>query len=293
MIESPNVRLALPSRPENVVLVRDVLAGLAEGLDLGMIVEDIKAAVSEAANNAVLYAYGGAEGPLEVEIAVEGRQLDVVVRDHGVGIGPRVVDDSRPGRGIGLMVIQALTASCELRAPDGGTGVEVAMRFDVPPQPRFPGLSGGDDRSRPAIDLADAIEIAIAPARLSAAIFDRLVMGLAARASFSIDRLSDLQLVIDALTARIGHALVSDYVQLAAAVRARDVELRVSPLRAGGAATLVSDSAIGDLGPVIGRLADEVVTGRDEAAPNGQEMLVLILRDRRPGESPLAAADPS
>src|SRR5580700_9724730 len=61
MLESPNVRMALASRAENVVLVRDVLAGLGDGLDLGGTVEDIKAAVSEAANNVVVHAYGGGE----------------------------------------------------------------------------------------------------------------------------------------------------------------------------------------------------------------------------------------
>ena len=287
MSDPPNVRLTLLSRRENVVAVRDVLAGLDESLDLGGTVEDIKAAVSEAANNVVMHAYGAGEGPMEVEIALAGRELEVVVRDHGVGIGPRSIDDRHPGRGIGLAVIEALTASCELR-DHAGPGVEVAMRFDVPLQPQLPGLvlAQHDLGHSPSAD-AEALAIWIAPASLSAGVFDRVVTGLAARAGFSIDRLSDVQLVMDALTARIVPALAGDRVRLAAAVHPRGVELRVAPLRSGGSFSLVADSAIAELGPVIERLADEVTTRREA----GGEVLGLVLRDQRPAAA--ASAPPS
>jgi serine/threonine-protein kinase RsbW len=288
MVESPNVRLTLVTRPENVILVREVLGGLAEGLGLGGTVEDIKAAVSEAANNAVMHAYEGGVGPLEVEIAVAHRDVEVVVRDYGVGIGPHAVDDIHPGRGIGLLVIETLAASCELRAREG-PGVEVAMHFDVPPQPELPGLRGSHGGLERAADEDAAVEIMIAPPWLSAPILDRLVMGIAARANFSINRISDVQLVMDALTARLEPALTGDHVRLAAAVSDRRIELRMSPFRDGGASMVVSDSAIGELGPVIGRLADEVATDSDSEG----EVLAIVLRDRRLGSLPPASADPS
>jgi serine/threonine-protein kinase RsbW len=286
LIESPNVRLALLSRPENVVVVRDVVAGLADALELGVIAEDVKAAVSEAANNTVIHAYGGHEGPLEVEFTIISAALEVVVRDRGIGIGPRAVDDSHPGRGIGLMVIEALTDRCELRAPGDGRGLEVAMRFEVPLEPEVAGLSVGGAPQRAQIDHGDAVEVVVAPWRLSAPIFDRLVTGLAARAGFSIDRLSDVQLVVDALTARLKRAVVDDRIRLTARTRKRGIELRVSPLRAGGGTMLVSDSAIGDLGPVIGRLADEVATSLEADG----EVLAIVLSDRR---TPFAGAQRS
>jgi anti-sigma regulatory factor (Ser/Thr protein kinase) len=234
----------------------------------------------------VLHAYGGHEGPLAVEITIVRDGLDVVVRDHGIGIGPREVDDNHPGRGIGLIVIEALADSCELRAPDVGHGLEVVMRFAVPVAPELPRLTVKEDFQQTTIDATDAIEVAIAPWRLSAPIFDRLVTGLAARAGFSIDRLSDVQLVVDALTARLKRAVVDDRIRLTARTRERGVELRVSPLRTGGATTVVSDSTIGDLGPVIGRLADEVTTSHE---PDG-EVLAIVLRDRRPGQSAVVGA---
>jgi serine/threonine-protein kinase RsbW len=283
MTESPNVRIALVGRAENVVLVRDVLGGLGDGIDLGGTVEDIKAAVSEAVNNVVVHAYGGGEGPMEVEVTIDSGTLEVVVRDHGVGIGPRMVDDAHPGRGIGLAVIEALAASCELRA-HGESGVEVVMRFDVPAQPVLAGLDGEGLVSR--IDDGDVFEIAIAPASLSPPVFDRVVTGLAARAGFSIDRLSDVQLVTDALTARIVPALAGDQVRLGVVARRRGVELRLAPLRAGGSDTLIADCAIAELGPVIEALADEVVM-RQEA---DGEVLALVFRDSRAGAGPSAAA---
>jgi anti-sigma regulatory factor (Ser/Thr protein kinase) len=86
----PNVRLNLSSRPENVVLVRQVLRGLADTVGLDAIeLNDISTAVSEACNNVVSHAYPDGEGPLEVELRTSEDGLEVVVRDHGCGLSPQ------------------------------------------------------------------------------------------------------------------------------------------------------------------------------------------------------------
>ena len=278
MNEPPNVLLALASRADNVVLVREVLAGLADTVDFGHALDDVKAAVSEACNNVVVHAYGGDEGPMEVEIRVRQGELEVVVRDHGVGIGPRGDDDDFPARGIGLAVIEALTARAELRACTAH-GLEMAMLFQLPdPGDLCDSLREYRPPARSERLGADSdVEIAIAPATLSAAILNRLVSALAARAGFSIDRLSDAQLVTDALAARIAPVLHGAYVSVGIGVRERTVELRVGRLRAGGSASLVAASAIGELGPVISRLTDEIAVSH---AGRG-EMLTLVMRDAR------------
>ena len=57
------------NKPENVLLVREMLTGVAETVDLdGSDLNDIRTAVTEACNNVVLHAYQGDEGPLEVEV---------------------------------------------------------------------------------------------------------------------------------------------------------------------------------------------------------------------------------
>jgi hypothetical protein len=258
--------------------VREVLAGLADTVDFGHALDDVKAAVSEACNNVVVHAYGGDEGPMEVEIRVRQGELEVVVRDHGVGIGPRGDDDDFPARGIGLAVIEALTARAELRGCTAH-GLEMAMLFQLPdPGDLCDSLREYRPPARSERLGADSdVEIAIAPAALSAAILNRLVSALAARAGFSIDRLSDAQLVTDALAARIAPVLDGVYVSVGIGVRERTVELRVGRLRAGGSASLVAASAIGELGPVISRLTDEIAVSH---AGRG-EMLTLVMRDAR------------
>ena len=87
MAERANVRLQLANRPENVMLVREVLTGVAEALALdGSDLIDIHTAVTEACNNVVQHAYAGEEGPLDVVVELAPGAVTVVVRDWGVGI---------------------------------------------------------------------------------------------------------------------------------------------------------------------------------------------------------------
>jgi serine/threonine-protein kinase RsbW len=274
IIEQPNVHLALAARPENVALVREVLAGLAEAVDFGYALVDVNAAVSEACNNVVVHAYGGEEGTLEVDIRVRGSEVEVVVRDWGVGIA----GDGAPTQGIGLAVIEALSARSELR-DHGGRGLEVAMVFEIPGS--GDGVDLRLDESAPArpehLGAEADLEIAVMPAALGAAVLNRVVGALAARAGFSIDRLSDAQLVTDALAARVASVLASAYLSVAIEVLERTVALRLGLLREGGAAALLGGSTIGEPGPLIERLTDAIEVSR----VGTREMLRLVMRDAR------------
>lgn len=281
MSESQNVRVGLSARPENVALIREVLAGFDDAVDLGGNLEDVKAAVSEAANNVVLHAYGGEDGPMDVEISLGADELEVVVRDYGVGIGPRVADESSPGRGIGLVVIGALATSWELRA-HALPGVEVAMRFatsarNVPPvpvtEPLLQEVLGGDGE----------LAITISPASLSEAILNRFITGAAARAGFSIDRVSDAQLVVDALAAALATSLLADRLHLALGIEPGRLALRLGPFRAGGSASVLDGGALAELGSIIERLIDSSSTELEAAS----EFLTLVMLDRRRGRSPI------
>ena len=272
MTDSRNVRVGLVARPENVALVREVLAGLGDAVDLGGTLEDIKAAVSEAANNVVTHAYGGEDGPMDVEISLDSSELEVLVRDYGAGVGPRAVDDLHPGRGIGLVVIEALTSSWELRAHELG-GVEVVMRFPIPPQ--VVPLAGAD--APPADVVGTDMSLTISPASLSAAILNRFVTGVAARAGFSIDRVSDAQLLVDALAAGLATSLVADRVSFGVDVQPGRLVLRLGPLREGGSASVVDGAAVAEVGPIIGRLVDGSSSEPDETG----ELLTLVMLDRR------------
>jgi serine/threonine-protein kinase RsbW len=87
---------------------------------------DVGLAVSEALTNAVVHS-GASNGreAIVLELACEGPELTVAVRDRGRGLRPR--PDS-PGIGLGLPIIASLADRVQIRRPpDGGT--ELSMVF--------------------------------------------------------------------------------------------------------------------------------------------------------------------
>jgi serine/threonine-protein kinase RsbW len=278
MAESPNVRLHLSNRSENVLLVREMLSGFAESVALeNSDLYDIRTAVTEAANNVVLHAYEGREGPMEVELHTTPETVEVVVRDSGVGIRPRIRPADEGALGIGLPLIQALVHSVEF-SEWNGSGTEVRMEFLAgcerplaPPEPEH-----ADAQPLGVDDPASTIAVTVAPATLARAVLPRILSVLAARAHFSTDRISDAQLVADSLAAHAPESLGADRLSLTAKVEGRTLELCVGPLGAGRADRLVMDSDVQGLGPVIEKLTDE----RRVATVGSSEMLALQLVDR-------------
>ena len=125
----PDLELSLSASPENVAVVRHVLGGIADVLDIEPDrLADVRLAVSEACANAVVHAYPeGAPGLLDFELFAGAGTLEIVVRDHGSGMMPRA--DS-PGFGVGLPLIASVTDGLELGNRDGG-GTEVRMSFSL------------------------------------------------------------------------------------------------------------------------------------------------------------------
>ncbi len=277
MAEPPNVRLKLSNRSENVLLVREMLTGVAETIALDSSdLYDIRTAVTEACNNVVLHAYDGDEGPLEVDLSASPDAVEVVVRDHGIGIRPRIRPAQEAALGIGLPLIQALVHSVEFSEADG-SGTEVRMRFLAPSSRALEPVQEDGDVPAPAEgDLASTTALSIAPATLARTVLPRVLSVLAARAHFSTDRISDAQLVADSLAAHAPSSLGADRLSLTVSVEARNLELCVGPLGAGRADRLILDSDVDGLGPVIEKLTDD----RRVAAVGSSEMLALQLVDR-------------
>ena len=278
MAEPPNVRLKLSNRSENVLLVREMLTGVSETSELDSSdLYDIRTAVTEACNNVVLHAYEGQEGPLEVDLRVPADAVEVIVRDHGVGIRPRIRGADEAALGIGLPLIQALVHSVEFSEVDGG-GTEVRMHFLAPSGHALEPVPE-DSAELPAgleNDPASTTALTIAPATLARTVLPRVLSVLAARAHFSTDRISDAQLVADSLAAHAPSSLGADRLSLTVSVAARNLELCVGPLGAGSADRLILDSDVHGLGPVIEKLTDD----RRVAAVGSAEMLALQLLDR-------------
>jgi serine/threonine-protein kinase RsbW len=274
----PNLRLRLANRPENVLVVRQALTGVAECLELDAVeTNDLNTAVTEACNNVVAHAYGGAEGPLEVDLHTGPDVLAVLVRDHGIGMpAARRVDHD----GLGLAVIDALSRRAEFLQPaDGGT--EVRMEFA--PGPKSASLepieASGEELSLPNHGSPrEGIDLQVASSEMARAVLPRVLSVLAARAYFSTDRIADVQLVADVLAAKAGESITGSYLDVSACVTPRDLELRIGPLQRGHGESLLAAAADG-LAPVIERLTDE--QHRVALIGHSAETLELRLVDQR------------
>jgi serine/threonine-protein kinase RsbW len=277
MADIPNVCLSLPNRPENVLVVRQALTGVAGAIGLDAVeTNDLNTAVTEACNNVVMHAYDGDEGPLEVDVYVLADAVAVVVGDRGVGIGAPLQegeDGDELRTGLGLPVIQALARETEIVEREGG-GTTVRMEFPAPKAGGLEPVGSCDPRSSvvtgepaPASD----VELRLAPSELARAVLPRVLTALAARAHFSTDRISDVQILADVLAAKSPESISGSHLDVGVEVAPRDLRLRLGPLRSGRGQSLLKAAADG-LAPVIERLTD----GHD-CLPHGEEQETLEL----------------
>ncbi len=279
MAASPNVCLTLSNQPDNVVLVREALSGMAEtvGVD-GVELNDIRTAVTEACNNVVLHAYEGDEGPLQLEVFVGGEAVEIVVRDHGTGIRPHIRADDEAALGIGMSIIQALAPRVEFRDVPGG-GTEVRMEFATPSAIALERVArnGFEAPVLARSQLATTTGLAVAPSALARKVLPRVMCVLAARARFTTDRISDAELVADELAAHSSLLSADEHLRMSVCVEPRSVELRVGPLERDRGAERIARSVVDEAGPVIEKLTDE----HELLSEGGAEVLALRLRDER------------
>ncbi len=279
MPELAHVVLNLSNKAENVLLVRQVLAGLAETIGLDALeLNDISTAVSEACNNVVIHAYAGAEGPLEVEVFAADEPLEVIVRDHGEGITPHERDPEETVGGIGLPVIRALSDSVTFRDLDGG-GTEVRMAFVTAKASALPHIQSNNTGAQAPAQQAppDTTTVTVGPAPLAQAVLPRILCALAARVHFSTDRISDTQLLADALVTRADASNNDGRMTVAINVAPRDLQLRVGPLPQGFAEELLASATIDPIGSVLTQLTD----GHEISSQGPSELLALRLSARR------------
>jgi serine/threonine-protein kinase RsbW len=267
-----HVRLHLSSRPENVGLAREVLAGLAETVALSREqYDDMRTAVTEACNNVVQHAYEDEEGPLVLELRVLDDAVEVVVRDQGVGMADGAAE-AAGDLDIGLPVMLALADRVEVGAgPHGGT--EVSMRFLAPGVEAIDGLGAHGD-GPPEISLPDvqvSARVAFSSVELAVAILPRIAASLAARAHFSTDRASDVQLLSDAIAVAASELTNGPHLEVALGTGRRCLDMQIGPLRVGGAELLQRRSL-----PAIDRLTDEASV----TAIGPDEVLLLRIHDR-------------
>src|ERR1700760_278574 len=276
--DAPNVCLTLSNQPKNVLLVRETLSGLADtvGVD-GVELNDIRTAVTEACNNVVLHAYDGAEGPMQLELYLTAEAVEVVSRDNGKGIKPHIRGEQDDALGIGMSIIQALAPRVEFKDVAGG-GTEVRMEFATPNASRLEPVTSTrfDPPAVTSEQLPTTSGVALAPRALAGKVLPRVVCVLAARAHFTTDRISDAEIVADALVSQSFESSTNEHMNVVLAVTPRELELRIGPLR-GGSAERVVAHADGNAVPIIEKLTDD----RRVASDGSSETLELLLRDSR------------
>ncbi len=259
------LEMSLPALAENVAVVRHALAGLAEELGMDAVgIADLKTVVTEACMNVVVHAYEGEPGPLSVEAEAEGDGLTVTVRDSGVGIRPRPEAEPASLR-LGLSLIAALSSSFSF---SGGLGRGTVVEMHLP-------LSGGGAADggppSPVGTGSEATEVVIGGPELLAPVLARIVSVLAARRDLAVDRVSDAVLLTDAIADAAPGGFADGRVRLALADTARGLELRLGPMRAGGASEIREGLGVPDVGGSLETLADELEV---EGTPEGDYLAV-------------------
>ena len=115
--------------------------------------------------------------------------------------------------------------------------------------------------------------IAVTAGPLAAPVLGRVIAMLAARADFSLEGISEAQLVTDSLAANVPRVIVGKSIQLGIDSPPQELLVRVGPLEEGGATRIMDASALGELPPVLERLTKE---HKIEDSPEG-ELLCLTL----------------
>ena len=150
------------------------------------------------------------------------------MRDHGTGIKPHIRSDEEAALGIGLSIIQALAPRVEFKDVEGG-GTEVRMEFATPSIHRWTRCvrNGFQPPDVASAQLATTTGLAVAPDTLARRVLPRVMCVLAARAHFTTDRISDTELVADALVSEAFAPSTGDHLNVAVKVEPRSLAVRV------------------------------------------------------------------
>ena len=117
--------IRIPADPSKLASVRRNMARWLSGHDVPAgDAADIVLASSEACANAVEHAYGPGQGSVDLEAAIDGEVIDIVVTDAG-----RWREARARGRGRGLALIDACMDRCDVNTGPAGTELRMQRRI--------------------------------------------------------------------------------------------------------------------------------------------------------------------
>jgi len=140
-MKKPLIKLTIPAQAEYIDVVRFTLYGVASKAGFSYEdIEDMKVAVSEACNNAVLHAYDYYNnGVIDVTFELERDIIYISIKDYGnsfkyeqhvippVMLNNKSLDDIVPG-GLGIFMMEALMDRVEIRT-DSGTEIILTKKI--------------------------------------------------------------------------------------------------------------------------------------------------------------------
>lgn len=263
------LRLALATRPENLALVRQALAGLADAHDIDeATLGDLKQIATEGCMNAIVHAYPGDElGPLSVRARVVDGAVELVIRDWGEGFKPRPADGDDTSLRLGLPLIATLSDSFQIASPaDGGTMLTATVRING-------NGNGAGPRSSDAPEVPREAEIYVTAGAPAKPVIARVIAVAATRAGFSLDRMSDGVLLGDAISSHEAADFAEARVGIEFEECGPNLCVRVGPFVEGGAQRMVSRMELPSLGISLAKLASRVDV---EAEPDGEYLVLEI-----------------
>lgn len=133
------IKLEFPSKSCNEAFARTAAAAFAAQLDPTMDeLGDIKTAVSEAVTNCIVHAYPDRIGTITLRCRIlEGRTLDIVIRDKGRGIPdieqartPMFTTGGEERSGMGFTIMESFMTSLRVTSrPGKGTSVHMKRKI--------------------------------------------------------------------------------------------------------------------------------------------------------------------
>lgn len=125
VVKKENICISVPSKPEYVSIVRMTSSVIANKMGFNIEdIEDIKVAVGEACNNAVLHGYNN--NNFKVEFTISDDKFIIEVKDEGKGFdvekcpSPDICNPKESG--LGIFIIKSLMDNVKVESsPEKGT----------------------------------------------------------------------------------------------------------------------------------------------------------------------------
>ena len=131
--------LEFPSKSVNEGFARSAVACFASQMDPTIEeIGDIKTAVSEAVTNCIVHAYPDGIGQITIRCKIlKGDVLDIVIKDHGIGIvdlekarQPMYTTGGAERSGMGLTIMESFMTSMTITSiPNKGTTVHMRRKL--------------------------------------------------------------------------------------------------------------------------------------------------------------------